>query len=102
MPQLIKISPTHVRTLTGEPLEVSNRITHLQFGLELPHFLNIDRGEATMILPSDMPLTDGEMISTEQQKEYMVMEVLDRRKARGDWSKNPFDTAPDWARIKFL
>ncbi len=49
-----------------------------------------------------MSLTDGDMISTEQEKEYMVMEVIERRKARGDWSKNPFDSAPDWAKVKYL
>lgn len=102
MAQLIKISPTHARTLTGERLDVYNPTSNLQFGLEMPHFVNIRRGEASVILPSNMSLKDGDMLSTEQEKEYMVMEVLERRKARGDWSRNPFDTAPDWARIKFL
>lgn len=99
---LTKSIPTHVRTLTGLPLDIFNPNSNLQFGLEMPHFLNIKRGEATLILPSALALIEGDMISTEREKEFMVMEVQERRKARGNWSKNPFDVAPDWARIKFL
>jgi len=102
---ITKICPPHVRLASGEMLkEVPNAQdkVSLHFGTEIPHFLIIRQGVASLILPSDMSLGADDLLVTEHGGSMMILEVMERRKARGDWSKNPFDPAPDWATISFL
>lgn len=80
---------------------VGNKVP-LSFGLEMPHFIQIKQGIAALILPSDMSMCLDDILITEQGGPLMVTEITERRKARGDWSKNPFDVYPDWAMIRYL
>jgi hypothetical protein len=105
MHHLVKMSPNHCRLATGEQLlevpTVEQR-TPLHFGTEIPHFL-IRKGEAaTMIVPSSTSLATGDVLVNEYGGEVMVTEIVERRKARGNWSQNPFDSSPDFVRVTVI
>lgn len=108
MEHLVKENPNHCRLSTGELLTgvptVDERLSY-HFGLEIPHQLErkLDgRCRMRMIFPSDRSMSTGDMIVNEWGKERVVTEILERRKARGDWSKNPFDEAPDFVEVTYL
>ena len=102
---LVRINPQHRRMATGEPLKVipdARDRTPLSFGLEIPHFLAIQNGTADLILPSDQSLASGDLLIDEYGRSVMVMDDIQRRKARGNWSGNPFDENPDWVRVRYF
>ena len=106
MEHLVKHRPQHCRLATGEELigevpTVDQRLNYL-FGLDLPHELAHKDDILTMIFPADRVLQSGDQLVNEFNKSVIVTEILERRKARGDWSKNPFDTSPDFAQVRFF
>lgn len=106
MEHLIKQNPTHVTLRDGTPLlhlpDVQEKLEYRQ-GLQIPYFLNFDKGTCTAILPSDLVLEPGDVLHSEYPGwKATVTEIIDRRKARGTWEKNPYDVRPDWVRIRFI
>lgn len=104
-PLLIKAQPSIVTLKDGSPLlHVPDYLEKLQLrhGLEIPHFLTFASGEVTAIVPTDLELGAGQQLQTEYGMSFMVTEILERRKARGDWRNNPYDTAPDWVKMSIL
>jgi hypothetical protein len=105
MNHLMPIAPTHVRLATGAPLTdvplAGDNLDYL-FGIGLPHYLRRRQDQAELIFPSDLVLETGDTLTNEYGGEVVVTEILERRKARGDWSKNPFDQHPDWVKVKIL
>jgi hypothetical protein len=77
-------------------------VSAYRFGLTIPHWITRTRDTGTLIVPSDMVLTDCDVLVNEYNTEVMVTEILERRKARGDWRENPYDTAPDYVKVRFL
>lgn len=106
MKHLVPTCPPHVRFASGEQIagEINIRPeSAYHFGTTIPHWLKISPdGTGILIMPSDRKLTDTDMLVNEFGGEVMVTEVLERRKARGDWSLNPYDKHPDYVKIKFL
>lgn len=101
----IKAIPVHVRMASGEALTMAptaDQKVQLSFGMEIPHILNMRSGIATMILPSTCPIASEDMLHCELSVPVMVTEVVERRKARGDWSLNPFDQGPDWIMVRYV
>lgn len=106
MEQLVKLSPNHLTLKDGTPLiRLPDYVEKLEYrhGLEIPHFLNIlNNGTFTAIIPSETVLQLGDIIHDEYNWSCMVSEVLERRKARGFWKNSPYDSRPDWVRIKYI
>lgn len=87
--------------LTTVPL-VSDALEY-HYGTQLPHTLmRWLNGEADLIVGANYPVEQGDVLVNEFGHEVIVMEIVERRKARGDWSLNPYDQAPDWMRVKVL
>lgn len=105
MNHLVPICPSHVRFANGTPLagEINIRPeSAYHFGTTIPHWL-MEKGDiGTLIVPSRLEVTDCDILRNEYGREVMVTEVLERRKARGDWSKNPYDKNPDVVKVRFL
>jgi len=80
---------------------IDQRLEYL-FGLDIPHELSHRENVMEMIFPSDRSLQTGDELVNEYDKSVIVTEILERRKARGDWGKNPYDTAPDFVRVQFF
>lgn len=105
MQHLVKTCPDSVRLATGQRLKycpLASEKLDLHFGLELPHFLMASSQEVTLIFPADLVLELGDVLETEYGHQKIVTKILERRKARGDWSANPFDTAPDFIKVLVL
>lgn len=101
----IKLNPPHVRMATGEAIAGEALLRPAEayhFGTELPHFLKKQKGIAHLIVPDTYSLRVDDRIENEYTNEILVTEVVERRKARGDWSQNPFDEAPDFVVIRYL
>lgn len=101
----IKMNPAHVRMATGAMIEGEALLRPAEaylFGTQLPHFLKKRDGVAHLIVPVTYSLRVDDRIENEYTNEIMVTEVVERRKARGDWSRNPFDDAPDFVKIRYL
>ena|ERR1051326_3964303 len=106
MEHLIKINPTHCRhadgsALLGEVPAVNDRLTY-RYGLEIPHMLNYHSGVLNAIICSGTLIRPGDIVRDEFQWRATVTEVEERRKARGDWSNNPFDEEPDFVRLRLI
>jgi len=103
---IVKANPQHCRLATGQPLigemPTVDLKLDLHFGLEIPHFLKVNSNSATLIFPSDRSLERGDLLINEWNKSRMVTEIVERRKARGDWGRNPFDEHPDFIHVNIL
>lgn len=52
------------------------------------------------IVPRDMDIIRGDTFFKGVGNDLKIYKILDRRPAKGDWSKQPMHTRPDY--IKFL
>jgi len=94
-----------VRLRSGLPLEgeaIMRGSDEYLFGLTLPHYLFRRNRTAQLIVPADYLLETGDVLEDEYGGEKIITEVFERRKARGDWRGNPFDSAPDWVEVEIL
>jgi hypothetical protein len=88
-----------------EPLQrvpFASDVLEYHQGTVLPHYLKRKGELAELIVPHDLAVGSGDTLEDEWGGEVMVIEILERRRARGDWSDNPFDREPDWVRVKIL
>ena len=104
------MNPQHVwnpdgTKLTGEVAAAQERRQYLH-RLEIPHFLNSDPrlgkvkpGIATMIVPFDLPIETGDMITNEYGWQAMIIDIETRRPAMGTWSH---EHRPDFVKVKYL
>lgn len=102
MTYLIKSNPVHVwnpdgTKLEGEIPDAAARRSYVH-RLEVPHFLNtrpnlglVSVGHLSMIVPSAMSLQSGDEIEDEYGWKRMIIEVVERRTARGDWNGRAVD-----------
>ena len=105
MQHMIRLAPPHVRMATGEQIQGEALLRPMEayhFGTELPHFLSYRAGIATLIVPITYSIRIDDLIANEYGGEILVTEVLERRKARGDWSRNPYDEKPDFVKIRYI
>ncbi len=113
----IKHLPRHARytdgtELTGGVPDYSLNSKY-SYGLHLPHFLNYFSNDTVVedlpegnncraIIASTTELKTGDEITNECGLKAIVVKVTERRKAKGDWSKNPFDTNPDFVAFSYI
>jgi len=102
MAHLIKTNPQHVWNLDGSKLEgevaaAQERKNYLH-ELEIPHFLQAKQGRVSMIIPADMPLAVDDVLTNEYGWEGVVVDILERRPARGEWGGRKVD----YVRVQFL
>lgn len=102
---LVKHWPHHIRfneALTHIPLVGELDHSEAIHGLEFPHFIALpENGMAAIIMSDQADLSVGDEITTMYGGTMIVKEVVERRKAKGDWATNPFCTTPDFVRIKY-
>jgi hypothetical protein len=78
--------------------------------LPLPHFLKMPKWNNTdyytAIIESNRSIESGDEIGWMQNDEFKktgtVKSIIERRKAKGDWSKNTYDKAPDFINFDVL
>lgn len=103
MTHLIKSNPTHVWKLDGTKLEgaipsVKDNV-QLLHRLEIPHYLNYQGNILTMIVPFDLPIEPQDTITNEYTFEGLVVDIMERRAARGTWS---YEQRPHFVKLKFM
>ena len=102
MTHSIRSSPRHVWNLDGSKLEgeipaAQERKQYLH-ELEIPHFLQAKQGLVSMIVPADMALQVDDVLQNEYGWEGIVVDIQERRPARGEWG----DRKVDYVRVQFL
>src|ERR1700748_2819709 len=92
MQYLMRAAPRHCWMATGEEaIDLQMRAAEAyHHELEIPHILRVGQGTRSLIVPADHPLDIGDTIYDEYDNTFLVSEILERRKARGDWrGRNP-------------
>lgn len=99
------MNPPNIRLATMAPLQTVPLISdalEYHHGTALPFFLKRRHDYAELIVPREFVIATGDTLLDEYDLEVVVTQIDERRPARGDWSDNPFDTAPDWLKVKIL